>query len=89
MEARACAHMSFSGQVLMTDIMYGNFLAGSHDTITSRIDQDVLQVCLRFRFFLPGGVSPRARGAIDGQSLTQPSCQFLCSLAKREGEDEI
>ncbi|KAM9344374.1 LOW QUALITY PROTEIN: homeobox protein Hox-D11a [Pholidichthys leucotaenia] len=59
--------------------MYGNFLAGSHDTITSRIDQDVLQVCLRFRFFLPGGVFPRARGAIDGQSLTQPGCQlFLC-----------
>ncbi|XP_069009667.1 LOW QUALITY PROTEIN: homeobox protein Hox-D11a [Embiotoca jacksoni] len=59
--------------------MYGNFLAGSHDTITSRIDQDVLQVCLRFRFFLPGGVFPRACGAIDGQSLTQSSCQlFLC-----------
>ncbi|XP_028992321.1 homeobox protein Hox-D11a isoform X1 [Betta splendens] len=58
--------------------MYGNFLAGSHDTITSRIDQDVLQVCLRFRFFLPGGVSPHACGAIDGQSLTQSSCQFLC-----------
>ncbi|XP_039673933.1 LOW QUALITY PROTEIN: homeobox protein Hox-D11a [Perca fluviatilis] len=64
--------------------MYGNFLAGSHDTITSRIDQDVLQVCLRFRFSLPGGVFPRACGAIDGQSLTQSSCQFLssCKLAK-------
>lgn len=58
--------------------MYGNFLAGSHDTITSRIDQDVLQGCLRFRFFLPSGVFPHACGAIDGQSLTQPSCQFLC-----------
>ncbi|XP_029315147.1 homeobox protein Hox-D11a [Cottoperca gobio] len=64
--------------------MYGNFLAGSHDTITSRIDQDVLQVCLRFRFFLPGGVLPRARGAIDEQSLTQSSCQFLSSVAKRK-----
>lgn len=42
--------------------MYGNFSAGSHDTITSRIDQDVLQVCLRFRYFLPAGLPPRARG---------------------------
>lgn len=78
----------------MTDIMYGNFLAGSHDTITSRIDQDVLQVCLRFRFFLPGGVFPRGRGAAgsgatDGQSLTQSSRQFLSSLAKREREEKI
>uniref|UniRef100_UPI0037E94339 homeobox protein Hox-D11a n=1 Tax=Semicossyphus pulcher TaxID=241346 RepID=UPI0037E94339 len=63
--------------------MYGNFLAGSHDTITSRIDQDVLQVCLRFRFFLPGGVFARACGAIDGQSLTQPSCQILFPLLQR------
>ncbi|XP_062287814.1 homeobox protein Hox-D11a [Scomber scombrus] len=68
--------------------MYGNFLAGSHDTITSRIDQDVLQVCLRFRFFLPGGVFPRACGTIDGQSLTQSSCQFLSSVAKgKRGRD--
>ena len=66
--------------------MYGNFLAGSHDTITSRIDQDVLQVCLRFRLFLPGGVFPVACCAIDGQSLTQPSWQFLSSLAQRERE---
>lgn len=43
--------------------MYGNASAGSRDTITSRIDQDVLQVCLRFRFFLPAGLFPRARGA--------------------------
>lgn len=64
--------------------MYGNFLAGSHDTITSRIDQDVLQVCLGFRFFLPGGVFPHACGAIDGQSLTQSSCQFLSSVCKEE-----
>ncbi|XP_051259677.1 homeobox protein Hox-D11a isoform X1 [Dicentrarchus labrax] len=64
--------------------MYGNFLAGSHDTITSRIDQDVLQVCLRFRFFLPSGVFPHACGAIDGQSLTQSSCQFLSSVCKEE-----
>lgn len=69
--------------------MYGNFLAGSHDAITSRIDQDVLQVCLRFRFFLPGGIFPHDCGAIDGQSLTQTSCQFLPSVAKRKREEEI
>ena len=64
--------------------MYGNFLAGSHDTITSGIDQDVLQVCLRFRFFLPRGVFPHARRAIDRQSLTEQSCQFHPSVAKRK-----
>lgn len=44
--------------------MYGNFLAGSHDAITSRIDQVVLQVCLRFRFFPPPwlSLSTRLRG---------------------------
>lgn len=62
--------------------MYGNFLVGSHDTITSRIDQVVSQVCLRFRFFfLPGGIFPQAHAAIDGQTLAEQSSQnlFLCS----------
>ncbi|KAF7215822.1 homeobox D11 [Nothobranchius furzeri] len=55
------------------------FLAGSHDTITSRIDQDVLQVCLRFRFFLPAGVFPRARGATWTKFNTvRLPTRFLC-----------
>ncbi|XP_037832249.1 homeobox protein Hox-D11a isoform X2 [Kryptolebias marmoratus] len=60
--------------------MYGNFLAGSHDTITSRIDQDVLQVCLRFRFFLPAGLFPRARGApwTKFNTASLPTPRFLC-----------
>ncbi|XP_068602361.1 LOW QUALITY PROTEIN: homeobox protein Hox-D11a [Brachionichthys hirsutus] len=68
--------------------MYGNFFAGSHDTVTSRIDRDVLQVCLRFRSVLPGGVFPRACGAADGQSLTQSGCQFsLCCRGERGRSD--
>lgn len=68
--------------------MYGNFLAGSHDTITSGIDQDVLQVCLRFRFFLSAGVSSHTRGATDGQSLTRPRRQLRPSVAWRKKEEE-
>lgn len=72
--------------------MYGNFLVGSHDAITSRIDQVVLQVCPRFRFFfLPCGIFPHARAAIDGQTLAEQSSQnlFLCRKKKRNSEDEI
>ncbi|KAM3862479.1 LOW QUALITY PROTEIN: homeobox protein Hox-D11a [Diretmus argenteus] len=65
--------------------MYGNFFAGSHDTITSRIDQDELQVCLCFRFFLSGSFA-HACGAIDG-SLTR-CCQFLPSAAAKGGDGE-
>uniref|UniRef100_A0A8C2AF94 Homeobox D11a n=1 Tax=Cyprinus carpio TaxID=7962 RepID=A0A8C2AF94_CYPCA len=58
------------------------FFTGSHDTITSRIDQDELHVSVRFRFFLPCESYPHAYGAIDGQSLTVKQTIFPLRLKR-------
>lgn len=68
--------------------MYGNSSSGSHDTITSRIDQDVLQVCLRFRFFPPAGLFPRARAAWTKFNAVSLPARFFpcCTEGKARGD---
>lgn len=67
-------------------LIYGKFLAGSHDTITSRIDEDELQVCLRFRFLRLLEFATHAYGAIYGQSLTRVKLPIALTIAQGRGE---